>query len=161
MRRAIALFTVAGSVALAPLTGAASPAAARVPRGSENPVPVLMQRLVNLVAKDRVPPPVASRVYAYAAVATARAALGRERDARRLTRALVGFPELADPDPSIDPGVAAITAWASTARSLTTVPGTRLAIAELRDEQLARAQRRLPAARVRPSIDWGLRSVGD
>ena len=157
MRRAIAIVTVAASVGLGPVITAETIAAASVGHGLENPVPLLMQRLVNLVAKDRVPPPVASRVYAYTAIATARAAVSREANARRLTSALVGFPELAEPDATVNPEVAAITAWASTARNLTTVPGSRLAIAELRDDQLARAQSRMPADRFRSSIEWGLR----
>lgn len=153
MRRvlaAVALVVLAASVAVT--AGVASADETR----TIQPVPMVMQRLVNLVAKDRVPPPVASRVYAYTAIAMARATVTGDRAARRFTAALVKFPTLESPAGRVDINVAAVAAGASMGRLLMPVSGSRLALAELRDDILARYQERIARARFRASVDWGL-----
>ena len=152
MRRTLVPVVVVGLFALVSVGGPAG--ADGRPRIA--PVSTMMQRIVNLVAKDRVPPPVASRLYAYTAIAMARATLADDRAASRFRALLEDFPRLERPGRRTDAGVAAVVAGASAARMLMPVSGSRLAIAEVRDDLLARYQERIPAAQFRASVDWGL-----
>jgi hypothetical protein len=153
MRRAFLVVLVASGIT-AVLPSVPAPAAAARP--VDAPVPAAMQRLVDLIASGHVPPPVASRVLAYSAISMARAALGDDRDASRFRAAFVGFPKVRRPGPSLDRRVAAVTAWASTARNLLPTAADRQKVAVLRDEVLAGRAASLSAIRLRASVDWGL-----
>ena len=143
MRRALPTLFLAGALAAAGLPTSGAAAASRV---VDDPVPIAMQRLADLVTDSGTSAPVASRVLAYSAVAMARATLVDDAAARRFQAALVRFPRLVAPGPGIDRDVAAVTAWASTARNLLPTTTDRQAVAVLRDEVLAARSASLPAA---------------
>src|SRR3954447_11424742 len=97
----------------------------------------------------------AARFHAYVATAMARAALVGTSAGSAFQQRLVQFPHLEKAPAKIDPRVAAIVAGATTARGLVSLPASRAAIAEARDDALAALPPTLRPGRFADALGWG------
>lgn len=126
---------------------APAPSAPRV-GGPPRLVTDLTRLVIRLIQRDRLNPPVASRVYAYTGI-------GLAESVHPNSLRLLGL----DPRPAPDGRVSWATVAASGAplvpRALSTVPSSRAAFAALRDDSLSRQAARVGPDRFRASVEYG------
>ena len=106
--------------------------------GSPGVVTELTRLVIRLVQRDRLNPPVASRVYAYTGIALAESVQPNSLQ-------LEAFGSLPAPVVRVSWAAVAASSAPLVPRALSTVPSSRAAYAALRDDLLARQAARIPA----------------
>ena len=127
---------------------AGAPARAVPVTASARPAVDLTRLVTRLVQRDRLNPPVASRVFAYTGIALTETA---QPNSLQLT----GVPTIPEPPTTVDWPVVVASGAPLVPRALALVPSTKSAYASLRDDTLARLVRGVPPATARASIEYG------
>ncbi len=138
-----------GTVALcAFVLGEGAPAAAEPVRARPTVAVALTRLAIRLVQRDRVNPPVGSRIYAYTGLALA-------ETVQPNSIALNALAPIPAPSIAVDWRVVAASGAPLVPRALTQVVSTKNAYAALRDDLLAVMSRRMGAAIFAGSIEYG------
>jgi len=127
---------------------AGAPARAVPVTASPRPAVDLTRLVTRLVQRDRLNPPVASRVFAYTGIALTETA---QPNSLRLT----GIPTIPESPTPVDWPLVVASGAPLVPRALAPVPSTKSAYASLRDDTLARLVPGIPPATVRASIEYG------
>ena len=128
--------------------GDGAPAVARRVRARPTVAVALTRLAIRLVQRDRLNPPVGSRVYAYTGLALA-------ETTQPNSIALNALAPIPAPGVAVDWRVVAASGAPLVPRALTQVVSTKNAYAALRDELLAVAARRIDATTFASSVEYG------
>ena len=128
--------------------GAGAPAVAEPVRTRPTVAVALTRLAIRLVQRDRMNPPVGSRVYAYTGLALA-------ETVQPNSIALNALAPIPAPPVTVDWEVVAASGAPLVPRALTQVVSTKNAYAALRDDVLAAAVRRIDAATFAGSVKYG------
>ncbi len=123
-------------------------ARARPVTGSPKLAVDLTRLVTRLVQRDRLNPPVASRVYALTGVALL-------ETVQPNALPLHGLAPIPAPDHEVDPRTVAASGAGLVPRALSQIASTRAAFAGFRDAALAHSADRIPGARFRASVEYG------